>query len=442
MDAQLMAANERLVPGPYARELLALSRQYEVQCTTPQVPLVWDHARGARIWDVDGNEYIDFTSGVLVVNTGHSHPNHVAAVQEQAARLMNCYDFPSEPRIRLAKKLVDMTLPNLGKAFITNSGSEAVEIAVKIAKRHTGRFEILSFQGAFHGRTYATMSLAGKQGTKRGFGPLMSGVVQAPFCYCYRCPFRQTFPGCNYVCIDNLDVVVDTQSSGDIAAVIVEPYQGAGGSIIPPPGYMERLQAWCRRRGYLLILDEVQSSFGRTGKMFCYEHFDIQPNLLCLGKGLGAGVTIAAVLGENEVMGSLRPGDISSTYGGNPLCCAAALAAIDVYEREGLAERADETGRWMEERFRAIQQKSRCLGDIRGMGLVFGLEFVTDKQTRAPNREIAQQLVDGCFKRGLALIAPLGLYGNVIRIAPPLMIDRELAGEALSIFEDVLLGLE
>jgi len=442
MDAQLTAANQRLAPGPHARELLALSQQYEVQCATPQVPLVWDHAQGARIWDVDGNEYIDFTSGVLVVNTGHSHPDHVAAVQQQAGRLMNCYDFPNEPRIRLAKKLVDMTLPNLTKAFITNSGSEAIEIAVKIAKRYTGRFEILSFHGAFHGRTYATMSLAGKQGTKHGFGPLMPGVVQAPFCYCYRCPFRQTFPVCNYLCIDNLDVVVNTQSTGDIAAVLVETYQGAGGSITPPPGYMERLQAWCQKRGYLLILDEVQSSFGRTGKMFGYEHFDIQPNLLCLGKGLGAGVTIAAVLGEDRVVNSLRPGDISSTYGGNPLCCAAALAAIDVYEREGLAQQAGETGRWMADRFRSLQEKSRYLGDVRGMGLVFGLEFVTDKQTKEPNRAMAQQLVDGCFERGLALIAPLGLYSNVIRFAPPLMIDRGLASAGLDIFEDVLLGLE
>ena len=431
-----------LAIGPRASELLALSQRYEAQCTTPEMPLVWDRAEGARIWDVDGREYIDFTSGVLVVNTGHSHPDHVAAVQAQAARLMNCYDFPSEPRIRLAKKLVEMTAPHLTKAFITNSGSEAVEIAVKIAKRYTGKYEIISFHGAFHGRTYATMSLAGKQGTKRGFGPLMPGAIHAPFCYCYRCPFRQTFPDCNYLCIDNLDVVVDTQSTGEIAALVVETYQGAGGSIIPQAGYMHRLQEWCRQRGYLFILDEVQSGFGRTGKMFGYEHFGIEPNLICLGKGLGSGAPIAAVLGEERLMASLHPGDISSTYGGNPLSCAAALAAIDIYEREGLAERATETGRIMDGMFRATQQRSHFLGDVRGMGLVFGIELVQDKRTRKPAPEIARQLVEGCFRRGLALIAPLGIHGNVIRIAPPLMIDREDAARGCAIFEDVLLGLE
>ncbi|MFC2031726.1 aspartate aminotransferase family protein, partial [Chloroflexota bacterium] len=370
------------------------------------------------------------------------HPRYVAAAREQSGRLMNNYDFLNEPRVQLSKKLVEMTLPNLDKAFITNSGSEAIEIAVKIAKRYSGKYEILSFHGAFHGRTYATMSLAGKQGTKRGFGPLMPGVVQAPFCYCYRCPFAQTFPECDYFCIKNLDLVVDTQSSGDIAALVVEPYQGAGGSIVPPPGYMERLQDWCKQRGYLFILDEVQSSFGRTGKMFAYEHFCIQPNMICLGKGLGSGVTIAAVVGEANITDSLQPGDISSTYGGNPFCSAMALEAIDIIERESLAEQAESTGRWMAERFSRLEAKSQCLGDVRGMGLVYGLELVTDKGSKEPAPKLARALVEGCFQAGLALIAPLGLRSNVIRIAPPLMIEPDLAERALNILEETLLELE
>jgi 4-aminobutyrate aminotransferase/(S)-3-amino-2-methylpropionate transaminase len=442
IDRQRPEADDLRVPGPRARELRGLSQTYEVQCTTPQIPLVWDRAQGARIWDVDGNEYIDFTSGVLVVNIGHSHPRYVEAAREQAGRLMNNYDFLNEPRVLLSKKLVEMTLPSLDRAFITNSGSEAIEIAVKIAKRYSGRYEILSFQGAFHGRTYATMSLAGKQGTKRGFGPLMPGVVHAPFCYCYRCPFGKAFPECDFWCIQNLDLVVDTQSTGDIAALVVEPYQGAGGSIVPPPGYMERLQAWCRKRGYLFILDEVQSSFGRTGKMFAYEHFDIQPNLICLGKGLGSGVTIAAVVGESRLTDSVHPGDISSTYGGNPFCSALALEAIDIIEQEGLAEKAERTGQWMAERFSRLQAKSRCLGDVRGMGLVFGLELVADRGTKEPAPQLARRLVEECFQRGLALIAPLGMYGNVIRIAPPLMIEQDLADRAIGILEKALLSLE
>jgi 4-aminobutyrate aminotransferase/(S)-3-amino-2-methylpropionate transaminase len=442
IDRQRPEADDLRVPGPRARELRGLSQTYEVQCTTPQIPLVWDRAQGARIWDVDGNEYIDFTSGVLVVNIGHSHPRYVEAAREQAGRLMNNYDFLNEPRVLLSKKLVEMTLPSLDRAFITNSGSEAIEIAVKIAKRYSGRYEILSFQGAFHGRTYATMSLAGKQGTKRGFGPLMPGVVHAPFCYCYRCPFGKAFPECDFWCIQNLDLVVDTQSTGDIAALVVEPYQGAGGSIVPPPGYMERLQAWCRKRGYLFILDEVQSSFGRTGKMFAYEHFDIQPNLICLGKGLGSGVTIAAVVGESRLTDSVHPGDISSTYGGNPFCSALALEAIDIIEQEGLAEKAERTGQWMAEQFWRLQAKSRCLGDVRGMGLVFGLELVADRGTKEPAPQLARRLVEECFQRGLALIAPLGMYGNVIRIAPPLMIEQDLADRAIGILEKALLSLE
>jgi 4-aminobutyrate aminotransferase-like enzyme len=205
---------------------------------------------------------------------------------------------------------------------------------------------------------------------------------------------------------------------------------------------MERLYAWCQARGLLLILDEVQSSFGRTGRMFAYEHFDIQPNLLCLGKGLGSGVTIAAVVGESRLMDALHPGDISSTYGGNPFCSALALEAIEIIEAEGLAQRAAEMGRWMAEQFAHLQTRSRCLGDVRGMGLVFGLELVVDKESRAPAPELARALVEGCFRQGLALIAPLGLYANVIRIAPPLMIDQELAERALDILGKVLIRLE
>jgi 4-aminobutyrate aminotransferase / (S)-3-amino-2-methylpropionate transaminase / 5-aminovalerate transaminase len=442
MKEQVSGIAGSSAPGPRARQLVELSKQYEVQCTTPQMPLAWDHAQGARLWDVDGKEYIDFTSGVLVVNIGHSHPQYVAAAQKQAGRLMNCYDFLNEPRVLLAKRLVEMTLPNLQKAFISNSGSEAIEIAVKIAKRFTGRHEILAFQGAFHGRTYATMSLAGKQGTKRGFGPLMPGVVHAPFCYCYRCAFDKTFPTCDYWCVKHLDLVADTQSSGDLAAVIVEPYQGAGGSVVPPPGYMERLQGWCDRRGVLLIFDEVQSCFGRTGKMFAYEHYDIRPNLVVLGKGLGSGVTISGVLCETRLADALRPGDISSTYGGNPFCCAVALEAVDITQREGLPQRAEQMGHVLAERFAHMQGRSPYLGDVRGMGLVYGLELVADKQTKQPAPELARELVHKCFEAGLALIAPLGLYGNVIRIAPPLMIERELVDRALDILEWALSSVE
>lgn len=426
------------IPGPRSREYLALSKEFEPRCMSEQVPVVWDHASGATVTDVDGNVFIDFTSGVLVTNIGHCHPVHVAAIQAQAAEVMNSYDFVTPWRALLARKLVEITPPSLDRAFILTTGSEATEAAVKIARRATGKHEVIAFHGAFHGRTFGAMAIGGKTGVKKGFGPSLPGVIHSPFPYCYRCPFGSTPDHCKLHTTEHLDWLLETESVGDVAALIVEPYQGGAGSIMPPPGWLKRVFDWCQERGIVFILDEVQSSFGRTGTLFAFEQEGFVPNLLCLGKGIGSGVPISAVVGESRIMDKLEPGSLSSTNGGNPLSCRGALAAIDILLKENLPERAMALGKRMEARLCEIAATSPYLGDVRGQGLVWGLELVWDKETKQPAPELCRKLVEEACRRGLLMIAPIGFYGNVIRIAPPLVIEEELMERALDILAEVV----
>ncbi len=429
------------LPGPRSKEYLEISARVEPRCTTQQAPVVWDHAEGVVVTDVDGNRYIDFTSGVLVTNVGHSHPKHIRAVQAAAARLMNCYDFPTPSRVELAERLVALAPENLDQAFMLTTGSEATEAAVRVAKRATGRHEVLSFYGAFHGRTYGAMSLAGKTGTKRQFGPTLPGCLHAPYAYCYRCPFKMRPETCGFHCVDFIDDVVNAESTGDLGAMIVEPYQGAAGFVFPPEGYLTRLQEWCRDHDVLFILDEVQSSFGRTGKMFALEWEGLRPNLLCVGKGIGSGVPTAALLAESRLFASLGPGEMSSTTGGNPLSCAAGLAVLEIMEEERLADNALKVGRMMLERLRRMAETVEALGDVRGRGLVIGLEFVEDRASRTPSEALTKEVVHRCCQAGL-LVGRVGVYGNVIRVAPPLVITEEEAEEALDILGEVLKGMD
>lgn len=427
------------LPGAKARAYLEVSMRVEPRCTTQQAPVVWESAEGVVVTDVDGNQYIDFTSGVLVTNVGHSHPRHVRAIQDAAAKLLNCYDFPTPARVDLARRLVEITPDNLNQVFMLTTGSEATEAAVRVARRATGRHEILSFYGGFHGRTFGAMSMAGKTSTKKQFGPAMPGCLYAPYAYCYRCPFKMKPETCGFHCVDFIDEVVDAGSTGDLAAMIVEPYQGAAGFIFPPDGYLTRLQAWCRERDVLFILDEVQASFGRTGRMFALEWEGLRPNLLCVGKGIGSGVPTAALLAESRLFASLGPGEMSSTTGGNPLSCAAGLAVLDIMRDEKLAENALKVGGLMLERLRRMGERSDILGDVRGRGLVIGLEFVEDKVTHAPAEAITREIVTRCCQAGL-LVGRVGVHGNVIRVAPPLVITEAEAEEALDILEGVLDG--
>ena len=429
------------LPGPKSKQYLDISYKVEPRCMTQQAPIVWDHAEGVLVTDVDGNQYIDFTSGVLVTNVGHSHPKHVKAIQEAAAKLLNCYDFPTPARVTLSQRLVEVTPPHLDQAFLLTTGSEATEAAMRVAKRYTGHHEILSFYGAFHGRTYGAMSMAGKMGTKKRFGPLMPGCIYAPYPYCLRCPFKKESETCGFFCLEFLDTVIQASSTGDLAALIIEPYQGGAGFIFPPEGYLKRLEAWAQDQEILFILDEVQASFGRTGKLFALEWEDLRPNLLCIGKGIGSGVPAAALMAESRIMESLAPGEMSSTTGGNPLSSAAGLAVLDIMEEEKLPEHALNVGTYLLERLKKIQSQVDILGDVRGRGLVIGLEFVTDRKSMEPSEEITKEVVMRLCQNGL-LVGRVGIYGSVIRVAPPLVITEEEADEALWIIEKVLKGIK
>ncbi len=434
-----MIANVKTsIPGPNSLKYKALSEKYESRCLNFQAPIVWDHAEGVTVWDVDGNRFIDWTSGVLVTNVGHAHPELAKAVGDQANRLLNCYDFPTVERVTLAEKMVKLMPDNLDKAFFATVGSEAVDAALRVAKRYTGKFEIISFYGGFHGRTIGTMSIAGKMGTKKLFGPVIPGVINVPFPDPYRNPFGSSDRDVAGQCLEFMDTAVNAQSTGSVAGLIIEPYQGAAGFIFPPEGFLKSLEEWCKDRDIIFILDEVQSSFGRTGKFMALEWENLSPNLVCIGKGIGSGMPISCLAAESRIMEALEEGEMSSTWGGNPICCAASHAILDIFEKENLVENALIIGEHMKKRLSDMKEKCRFLGDVRGNGLVMGIDIVRDKKTKERNPETTHKIISACCENGLLIGA---VSGNVLRVAPPLVITMEEADESLDIMEKVLMKL-
>lgn len=432
---------KRNIPGPKSAELLKISEKYEPPCMADQLPVVWDHGEGVWVTDVDGYKYIDFTSGVLVTNLGHSHPHHVEAIQKQAERLMNCYSFPTPERVNLSQRIIDLFPSNLDKIFLLTTGAEATEAALRIARRYTGKHEILSFYGGFHGRTYGPIGVAGSKGTRFKFGPSVPGGIMAPYANCYRCIYDKVHPDCDFYCIKQLDRIIDSSSSGDMGAVITEPYQGGAGFIFPPEGWLKTLEKWAKERGLLFIVDEVQSSFGRTGKMFMIEWEGIEPNMLCLGKGFGSGMPASALAGETKIFDCMDRGEMSSTTGGNPLASAASLAVLDVLENEELPQNALKVGEYLFKRLKELQQIHPLLGDVRGKGLVLGLEIIEEEETKKPSPELTQRIIFRCGEYGM-LLGRVGLHGNVIRIAPPLLITEEEAEMGVAIMDRALTEIE
>ncbi|MEB2362845.1 MAG: aspartate aminotransferase family protein [Bryobacteraceae bacterium] len=428
------------LPGPRSRELFERWAKVEAQCTGYQARVCWDHANGVVVTDVDGNTFIDWTSGVLVTNVGHSHPRLVEAVQTACAKLMNNYECLNEPRVNAAEKLVQILPAHLDKCFFLSTGSEATEACIRLMKRKSGKFEVISFHGGFHGRTYAALGAGGLAGPKKGYGPTLPGSIRVPFPYCYRCPFRASPETCDMLCLDYLDDAVRANSTGSLAGVIVEAYLGAAGFIFAPPGWFPRLEQWIRDRGLLFTLDEVQSSFGRTGKLFAMEWENLAPDLVALGKGIGSGVPASGVAARGEVIGVLGPGEMSSTMGGNPVACAAVVAVVDIMQSEKLHDNALRMGEVMKARLLQIQEKSPYAGDVRGRGLVMGVELVKDKKTKEPAPDLTRKLIDVAAQNGL-LIGSVGVFGNVIRVAPPLVISEAETHESLDIFEKSLAQL-
>ena len=428
------------LPGPESRRLMEIGRQYEAQCQGYQAPVVWDTAKGVVVTDVDGNRYIDWTSGVLVTNVGHCHPKLVRAIQEAAEKLLNCYEFPTAPRVTLAKRMVEISPLHLDRAFFLTTGSETTEAAMRVAKRYSGKYEILSFYGGFHGRTAEARSAGGLGAVKKGYGPTMPGYIYAPYPYCYRCPFKSSPDQCGFLCLDYLDTVVHCLSTGALAGLIIEPYQGSAGFVFPPEGYLKRLESWARSQGLVFILDEVQASFGRTGRFFAMEWEDLKPDLVCVGKGIGSGMPISALLATSEVMSAVGPGDLGSTLGGNPFACSGALAVLEIMQEEKLVENAAKIGAIIKQGLLDIKERSRYLGDVRGRGMAMGLEFVKDKDTKEPAPDITLRVINDSAQQGV-LVGKVGMYGNVIRVAPPLVMNEDEAYESLEIMEKVILAL-
>jgi 4-aminobutyrate aminotransferase/(S)-3-amino-2-methylpropionate transaminase len=404
-----------------------------------------ESAKGALVRDVDGREFIDFAGGIGVMNVGHSHPKVVAAIKDQAEKFTHtCFMvLPYEAAVLLAEKLCAVTPGSFTKAAVfVNSGAEAVENAVKIARYYTKRPAIITFENAFHGRTLLTMSLTSKvRPYKFGFGPFAPEIYRMPYAYCYRCPFGLKYPSCNVACADYLnEFFISHVAAETTAALIVEPVQGEGGFVTPPPEYFPKLIKICHDNGIVFIDDEIQSGMGRTGKMFAVNHWKVEPDLVTVAKSLAAGMPLSAVIGRKEVMDAVHPSGVGGTYGGNPVACRAALAVLDIIEEENLLQRSEALGKKLRERLDTLQKEYELIGDVRGMGPMLALELVKDRETKEPAAEEAKALVKFCFEKGLILLS-CGNFGNVIRTLMPLIIEDDQLERGLAIMEEGLAAL-
>jgi 4-aminobutyrate aminotransferase len=421
------------VPGPRAQAIV--TRDNEVIAPLGRVyPLVIDHAQGCEVWDVDGNRFLDMNAGIAVLAAGHCHPRLIRVAQEQLQRFthMAGTDFYNEPMVRAAEKLVSLMPGGKGwQVFFTNSGTEAVEASIKLARYVTGRQNIIAFYNAFHGRSYGSLSLTASKPRQRiGFFPLLPGVSHTYYPNCYRCPINLQFPACDIACIDLIERTLfkTTTPPEEVAAIIIEPIQGEGGYIVPPPGTLARLRSICDRYGILLIVDEVQSGVGRTGKMWAFEHEDIVPDIVASAKGLGGGLPLGAMIARSELTRQWQPGSHGNTYGGNGLTCAVAYELLTMVEEELMANAAT-VGAYLLEQLQALQQRFPQIGAVRGRGLMIGVEFVDEHGHPAP--ALADAVMVESFRKGL-LVLTCGI--STIRFCPPLILTQAQADEAVARF--------
>jgi len=427
------------LPGPRAKAVMERDARAVSPSYTRGYPLVVESASGAMIQDVDGNRFLDFNAGIAVVATGHCHPRVVEAIQKQAARLihMSGTDFYYDEMVTLAEKLGEIA-PGDGERRVSfgNSGAEAVEGCIKLARWSTGRDKIIAFFGAFHGRTMGALSLTARKSVQRaGFGPLIPGVVHAPYPNCYRCPFGQKEETCAVECVKHIEetLLKTIAPPEETAAIVVEVVQGEGGYVVPPRKFFDELARVARQNGILLVADEVQSGMGRTGKMWASQHFDLVPDILAVAKGIASGMPLGATVARADLM-TWPPGAHASTFGGNPVCCAAALATIALLE-EGLIENAARMGAHIRSRIDDWPARFPTVGQVRGLGLMIGIEMVRDQRTREKAPQIRDRVVDLAFERGLLV---LGAGENSIRLCPPLVVTREQCDFAVETLEECL----
>jgi len=423
------------------QELMTLRQEHVPRGPFNITPIFAQRAKGAVIEDVEGKEYIDFAGGIGVENVGHCAEQVVAAIKEQAEQFIHtCFHVVMyEPYIELAKRLNEVTPGDFQKkTMFVNSGAEAVENAVKIARYATKRQSIIAFENAFHGRTYMAMTLTSQsQPYKIGFGPFCPEVYRMPYAYCYRCPFGLKYPDCKLRCADYLEeFFIGHVAPDSVAAIIVEPVQGEGGFIVPPAGYFKKLKAICEKHGILFIMDEIQTGMGRTGKLFASEHFDVIPDIILTGKSIAAGLPLAGITGRAEIMDAPHVGGLGGTYGGNPIACKAGLAVLDLLSGE-LLEKSVQLGGKVRDRFLNLKEKYEIIGDVRGLGPMMAMELVKDRQSKEPAGDEAGELVKRCCEKGLIIIR-CGVYHNVIRTLMPLMITDNELDRGFAILEDSL----
>jgi 4-aminobutyrate aminotransferase len=434
------------LPGPRGRRIIARDEAWTSSCYIKEYPLVIERGHGVMIEDADGNRFLDFMAGIAVSTTGYGHPVVVQAVQDAAAKFLHICgsDFYYESMAVLAERLAKLAPgPSPKKVFLSNSGTEAVEGAIKLARHATRRTAIVAFKGAFHGRSTGALSLTSSKARQHaGFGPLLPDVHHVPYGYCYRCEFGRTFPSCNLFCVEAIerDLFARHLDPRDVAAIFVEPIQGEGGYIVPPDGWLAALRALCDAHGILLVFDEIQSGMGRTGRMFAAEHSGVEPDIILAAKGLASGLPIGALIAKAGVT-TWEHGAHGSTFGGNPVSCAAALATLDLVEG-GLMANATKMGAALMRGLRDIAKRHPCVGDVRGRGLMIGVEFVQDRGRAgggAPARELSKAVELAAFRRGLLV---LSCGQSVIRIAPPLVIDAHDVAAGLRLFEEAIAEAE
>jgi len=430
------------IPGPKSKALAKRRDRAVPRGLSQSTPVYVAKAEDAWLEDVDGNRYVDFAGGIGCINVGHRREAVVAAIREQLDRYLHtCVQVtPYEGYVRLAERMNEVTPGRFRKkTLFVNSGAEAIENAVKIARVHTGRPGIIAFEDAFHGRTMMTLALTSKTHPyKAGFAPFPSDVYRIPYAYCYRCSYSLRYPSCDVFCASHLeDTFKRVVAAEEVAAVIAEPVLGEGGFVVPPKEFFRILIDICHNHGVLFIADEVQSGFGRTGKLFASEHYGIEPDIVVTAKSLGGGLPLAAVTGRAEIMDAPGPGGLGGTFAGNPLSCAAALAVLDIFEHENLLERANALGNRFQKRAREWQERWPMIGDVRGLGAMQAIELVQSPEQREPAADEANQIVQYCYEHGLIVLSA-GSYSNVIRVLVPLVATDAQMDEGLDVLEAAL----
>ncbi|MEY8001343.1 4-aminobutyrate--2-oxoglutarate transaminase [Clostridium sp. Mt-5] len=430
------------IPGPKSEELTKKREKYVARGIGCAAPIFVEEAKGALIKDIDGNVFVDFAGAVGVQNIGHRDDKVVEAVKAQLDKYIHpCFHVNMyEPYISLAEKLVEVTPGNYPKkVMFANSGAEAVENAIKIARAYTKKSGVISLQGSFHGRTNMTMSITSKyKPYKDNFGPFSAETYKTYSAYCYRCPLGCKYPNCGIACAEKLRTRLNTVISKDeIACLIAEPVQGEGGFVVPPKEYFKKLQKICNENDIVFIVDEVQAGFARTGKLFAHENFGIDADIITMSKSIANGIPLSAVLGKAEIMDAACVGGIGGTYSGSPLGCVAALKVIEKIKEEKLCDRANKIGQYILDRLDKMKQRYDVIGDVRGIGAMIGLEFVKDRATKEPYGELVDKIIGYSFKHGVIFLNA-GLLGNVIRFLPPLVITKEQIQYGLDVLEDAI----